>query len=232
VGGNGIFLQPGPNVLKLSGRMIKPQSIQDGKNIIEMMNKYLTGLDSQVQVVGVSVNPRGGPVSWLTKPLAKLQLSTVMVGGKNLNIISSVKMDYMDMILTPETAYVPKTGGNCTAGFNPPFAFPLDVHTISQQITLIDQGIDIATIDMPWGPATRLGNEIKLSFSNVPMKVKSGGEANFNRFVTDLVVGKTKTFRLRGIANAVASTAIGDLPLSGIQFDHETTMNGKKKYFL
>ena len=138
-------------------------------------------------------------------------------------------MDEMTLMFTPGTAYSPASSSHdATAAFTLPFAFPIDITGLGQNITTGYQRTDFAELQMPMGPVTTdvQNRIIHLTFSNVPFGVFSGREGVFQQFLADTTTSKSETFHLSGHANAVANTAVGTITLTGVAFSVDTTIAG------
>ncbi|KAF8516876.1 hypothetical protein JB92DRAFT_3095500 [Gautieria morchelliformis] len=115
-----------------------------------------------------------------------------------------------------------------TAAFQIPFAFPINIVALEQNITATSQGQSFAELVIPKGPSQTDVNTcvIHLTFSDVPFAVFSDKFAVFEQFLMQTTISSLETFELSGAANTDASTAIGTLSLTGINFDVSTTIAG------
>jgi hypothetical protein len=168
-------------------------------------------------------------VTWLNNAIKKLQISTVLPNQGALSIIKAITLDEMTLMFTPGTAYSPSSSSHAaTAAFTLPFAFPIDITGLEQNITTGYRGTDFAQLRMPMGLVTTdVPNRIiHLTFSNVPFGVFSGREGIFQQFLAATTASPSETFHLSGSANAVANTAVGTIALNGIAFSVDTTIAG------
>jgi hypothetical protein len=115
-----------------------------------------------------------------------------------------------------------------TAAFTLPFAFPVDITALAQNIAAGYDGQSFAELVIPWGPSTTdVQNRIMyLTFSNVPFAVYPGQHATFQNFVAATTLGSSQTLALSGTANADASTAVGVLSLVDIEFSVQSAIAG------
>ena len=78
--------------------------------------------------------------------------------------------------------------------------------------------------DAVGGVSTGNDADLALSFSDVPLtSVNDGAFGSFFAAVTDT---SSVDFGLQGTANVVGRTSIGDVPISGIPFDVDTSLAG------
>ncbi|KAF8485430.1 hypothetical protein JB92DRAFT_3101521 [Gautieria morchelliformis] len=115
--------------------------------------------------------------------------------------------------------------GNSAGPGDIPFAFPIDIVALEQNITATSQGQSFAELVIPsqTDVNTRV---IHLTFSDVPFAVFSDKFAVFEQFLMQTTISSSETFELSGAANTDTSTAIGTLSLTGINFDVSTTIAG------
>ncbi|KIK68835.1 hypothetical protein GYMLUDRAFT_34828 [Collybiopsis luxurians FD-317 M1] len=213
--------------LALVGRLI-PQSSSEGLAAVsQVFNNFVHGLDSDLVVQGASAGP--SDVTWLNDAIKVLTVQTSLPNQGVQNIIKSIDLEELDLQFTEATAYSPSTSSNLTtAAFTIPFAFPIDIVALEQTINVGSNGHNFAKLSIPKGPAstdvdTRI---ITLTFSNVPFAVNDGAESTFNDFLAATTIGKTVGMSLSGSANADASTAVGTLSLTDINFSVDTTIAG------
>ncbi|KAF8523830.1 hypothetical protein JB92DRAFT_3093957 [Gautieria morchelliformis] len=118
--------------------------------------------------------------------------------------------------------------GNSAGPSDIPFAFPINIVALEQNITATSQGQSFAELVIPKGPSQTDVNTrvIHLTFSDVPFAVFSDKFAVFKQFWMQTTISSSETFKLSGAANTDASTAIGTLSLTGINFNVSTTIAG------
>ncbi|KAG2131418.1 uncharacterized protein EDB93DRAFT_1255529 [Suillus bovinus] len=213
--------------LELAGRLI-PQSSSEGlATISAIFNNYIHGMDSQVTVYGAGAGP--SDVTWLNEGIQTLQVVTSLPNKGKLNIIQSINLEQLSLMFTEATAYNPMSGSNLTtAAFTLPFAFPVDITALAQNITTGYNGQSFAELVIPRGPSTTdvQNRIIYLTFSDVPFAVYSDQHETFQDFVAATTLGVSQMLVLSGAANADASTAVGVLSLVDIEFSVQSTIAG------
>jgi hypothetical protein len=214
--------------LPLVGRLI-PQNTTDGLNTVsQVFTNFIHGQSSEVTVNGISAGPTD--VTWLNEGIKALSLTTTLPAQGVLDVIKSIQLDELKLVFTDDTAYAPLTSTNATtAAFQLPFAFPIDIVQVGQNLTANYKGQDFATLDVPMSPSQTDVQQriIQLNFQNVPFSVSDGGHDTFQQFLKDTTSWKNTTFALSGIANTKAQTAIGLLTIGGIAFSNlQTTIAG------
>ena len=241
-----LSLAPMSNVsLPLAGRLV-PQSSQAGLDAVSaIFNAFIHGKDSNVVVHGDSAGPSDvSPVlssrrsacvdhdlqvTWLNDGIKALRVETVLPNRGVLNIIKSINLNELDLRFTEATAFAPSTGSDdTTAAFTLPFAFPVDIVALEQNITVGAGGTDFAQLVIPKGPSTTdvATRVIHLGFSGVPFAALDGQQGAFEQFLSDTATGSSEAVSLKGAANTAASTAGGLLTLTDIAFDVQTTIAG------
>ncbi|KAH7915074.1 hypothetical protein BJ138DRAFT_1122997 [Hygrophoropsis aurantiaca] len=229
VGANStVTLAPGStSSLPLVGRLI-PQTTSEGLATVSgVFNNFIHGLDSAVTVHGASAGP--SDVTWLNEGIQTLQIATTLPNQGKLNIIQSINLEELELLFTEDTAYDPVSSSNATtAAFTLPFAFPVDITSLEQNITVGFNGQSFAELALPRAPSTTdvQSRIIYLTFTNVPFAVYANQHSVFQNFVAATTMGQTQTLALSGAANADASTAVGVLSLSDIEFSVDSTIDG------
>ncbi|KIJ67573.1 hypothetical protein HYDPIDRAFT_180379 [Hydnomerulius pinastri MD-312] len=213
--------------LALAGRLI-PQNSSEGLAVVSaIFNNFIHGLDSDVTVQGAGAGP--SDVTWLNEGMQTLQIATTLPNQGKQNIIKSITLEQMELLFTEDTAYNPMSSSNATtAAFNLPFNFPVDITSLSQNITVGFNGQSFAELVIPNAPSTTdvQSRIIYLTFSNVPFAVYGDQHSVFDSFVAATTLGNMQTLALSGAANAAASTAVGVLSLSDINFSVDSSIAG------
>lgn len=135
----------------------------------------------------------------------------------------------MKLLFTDDTAFNPSTSSSSTdAAFGLPFAFPIDISSLEQTITVGYNGQSFAQLALPRAPSTTNVEQriIHLTFDSVPFAVFDDQHDTFSTFVAATTVGKTETLHLAGAANADANTAVGTLSLTNITFSVDSSIEG------
>ncbi|RPD52770.1 hypothetical protein L227DRAFT_646291 [Lentinus tigrinus ALCF2SS1-6] len=229
---NNLFLAPETtNSLHLSGR-ITPKSGDDVDVMGELFTNYLHAENQTLSVQGESVKPSasGSPVGWLSTAFKTLTL-TVTLPGQKLDIIQSIEMSDLELVMTEQSqAFAPDASSkHILTQYKNPFGFSLQVVKSGEDITLAAQGTDVAQLKLPQvdavgGVSTGNVAHLVLSFEHQTLQsVNNGAFAVFFAAVTDT---SGIEFDLKGSADVVARTAIGDVPISAIAFDVTTSLKG------
>ncbi|KAI0035854.1 hypothetical protein K488DRAFT_76325 [Vararia minispora EC-137] len=226
---NGSFtLAPQSTVgLGLVGRLI-PQTEQSGLDAVsQIFNRFIHGMDSEVSVHGASAGPSGAV--WLNDAITSLIVTTTLPNQGKLDIIKSISLNELDLRFSTDTAFGPPTSTNdASAAFTIPFAFPIDVVALSQNITVGAGGTNFAQLVVPKGPSqtdvsTRI---IHLTFADVPFAVFGDQHGAFEQFLAATATSATETMSLSGAADTDAQTAVGLLSLTDIEFSVSTSIAG------
>lgn len=208
-----------------------------------IFNNFIQGKNSEITVQGESagltdvslivlslcVSLRSIKVSWLNEGIQTLQVVTSLPNQGKLNIIQSITLEQMELLFTEATAYDPMSSSNATtAAFSLPFAFPLDITSLSQNITVGFNGQSFAELVIPEAPSTTdvQSRIIYLTFSDVPFAVFADQHPVFDHFVAATTLGDVQILALSGAVNAAASTAVGVLSLSDIEFSVDSSIAG------
>ncbi|CAG8502640.1 14080_t:CDS:2 [Funneliformis caledonium] len=231
VGAKGITLASGKNKLVLKGRLIPQKDAEKLAAVGDLFSKFITGKNATTGVIAKSVRPSNGsePISWLQSAFEGTKLSVVLEGGKNLNIISSVDINALDLQFNAENQYTPlASSSSLTAGFSIPFGFPLEMKQISQEITMFDGDKELASLGSPFTAAKgdSKSGKIETSFDPIPFKVSSGSEETFDEFSKSLTLESSVTVKMKGVANSIAKTPVGDVEIKGIEFEVQSTLAG------
>lgn len=229
--------------MPLAGRLI-PQNTAEGLDAVSaIFNNFIQGKDSQVTVQGAAAGPSdvslitrffcmslsSFKVTWLNEGIQSLQVVTSLPNQGKLNIIQSITLEQMELLFTQATAYDPMSSSNATtAAFSLPFGFPIDITSLSQNITAGFNGQSFAELVIPEAPSTTdvQSRIIYLTFSDVPFAVFADQHSVFDDFIAATTLGDMQTLALSGAANAAASTAVGVLSLSGIDFSVDSSIAG------
>ncbi|KAF9245017.1 hypothetical protein BU15DRAFT_85819 [Melanogaster broomeanus] len=213
--------------LALAGRLL-PQTSSEGLAAVSaIFNNFIHGLDSDVAIQGAAAGP--SDVTWLNEGIQTLQVATTLPNQGKLNIITSITLEEMELLFTEETAYDPVSSSNATtAAFTLPFNFPIDITSLSQNITVGFNGQSFAELVIPTIPSTTDAESriIYLAFSDVPFAVYADQHSVFDSFVAATTLGNMQTLALSGAANTAASTAVGVLSLSDIEFSVDSSLAG------
>ncbi|CDO73852.1 hypothetical protein BN946_scf185016.g9 [Trametes cinnabarina] len=230
--GDNLFLAPlTETTLHLSGRMV-PQSGDALNTMGELFSNFLAGKNQSLAVKGESVQPTGssGPVQWLSTAFQTVTLN-VTLPGQTFNIIQSIDMSDLELVMTEQDqAFAPLASSKqVLAEYKNPFGFSLQVVAGSEDIILAAGGTDVAELKLPQTPqngGVSTGNAVPLliTFENQTLQSKNDGA--FTQFFAAVTDTAGVEFELKGTADVVARTAIGEVPITGIPFNVSTSLKG------
>ena len=140
-------------------------------------------------------------------------------------------MSDLELVMTEQSeAFAPQASSqHILAQYKNPFGFSLQVVKSAEDITLAEQGVSVAQLNLPQqdtdgGVSTGNVAPLVLSFQNQTLQsLNNNAFAAFFAAVTDT---QGISFDLKGSADVVARTTIGDIPISDIAFDVTTTLKG------
>ncbi|KIJ47323.1 hypothetical protein M422DRAFT_164299, partial [Sphaerobolus stellatus SS14] len=230
--GTGLFLGADETTkTHLDGRII-PQSDDDLKTIGKLFSNFLAGKNQTLTVTGNAVDPNGNnqPVSWLSTAFKTLSLD-VTLPGQVFEIIHSINIQDLELQLVSDSQdFAPSASSKTTvATFSNPFGFSLQVVEAAEDLTINFNGQDTASLALPLeastsGVSTGNNADLILSFSN--QTLKSLNNAAFGSFFARVTDTQSAAVILKGSANIVAKTSIGNVPISGIPFNVDSSIGG------
>ncbi|KAG0238768.1 hypothetical protein BGW42_002634 [Actinomortierella wolfii] len=221
------------SVLNLTGIMA-PQTSPEALNVVSgLFSQYIAGNVSVTSAKGVSVLPDGtNEVPWLSSALKSMTLNVKLQSPTALNIIKSIELGPMGMNWTGVDAYAPiTTSPSVKAGFEMPFGFSLNVTQVQNNMSVIYNEKNIASINvLNWGPATTI-KEANASFIDfalppTPFAINADSHGDFDSFVNKLTVGSGENFTVEGTAGTIAQTPIGEVTITGIPFKSGVFLSG------
>ena len=165
----------------------------------------------------------------MNEGIRSLQIATVLPNQGTLDLIKSINLDELKLLFTQDTAYNPSTSSkSTTAAFSLPFAFPVDIIALEQNINVGIQDQTFALLSLPKAATTTDVEKriITLTFDNIPFAVYGDKHSAFDSFVAGTTMGNTQTLHLSGKANGDARTAVGVLSLSDVEFSVDSTIQG------
>ncbi|KAF9956522.1 hypothetical protein BGZ65_002641, partial [Modicella reniformis] len=230
----GAYLQGNsPSILNLTGLMI-PQTTSEGlATVSALFSAYIAGQTSETSAKGVSVLPDGvNEVSWLSIGLKSMTLKVPLQAPAPLNIIKSITLGPMGMNWTNTDAYAPLANSpGVVAAFEMPFGFSLNVTQVNNNMTIIYNGKNMASINSSqWGPATTTkdanGTAINFALPPTSFIITEEAHGDFDTFVNKLTVNAGESFTVEGLAGTVAQTPIGEVRISGIPFRSDVSLSG------
>ncbi|KAI8362386.1 hypothetical protein B0O80DRAFT_421911 [Mortierella sp. GBAus27b] len=220
-----------PSPLVLEGVLFKQTNQTDLDNVSVLMSNYLAGKVTMTRARGLSVKPDGvNAVSWLSEGLLALTLNVPLQSPTPLNVIRDISIKDMGMVFNAAAPYVPTASSNVvTAGFQLPFNITVGMQNVSNTMSIVYKGKVVGDINSSvWSQANSdiSKNLIVFSLPPSPLTIKDDAKEEFNQFVADLTVNQEQTFTVQGLANAISTTPVGTVKLTGIPFNSSVTMKG------
>ncbi|KAH9083581.1 hypothetical protein EDB83DRAFT_2511885 [Lactarius deliciosus] len=211
----------------LSGR-ITPKSGSDLNAVGKLFSQFLAGKNQTLSVQGDSVQPTGtGTVGWISSAFKTLTLQVILPG----HIIDSITLSDLEIAMTEQNQiFAPLASSRHTlATYKNPFGFSLQVIQSAEDIFLGASGSDVAELKLPQSDTVggvSTGNEadLEIVFSKQPLQ--SLNNAVFAAFFAAVTDTQGVEFELKGSANVVARTTIGDVPISNIPFNVTSALRG------
>ncbi|KAI9463679.1 hypothetical protein BJY52DRAFT_1404720 [Lactarius psammicola] len=211
----------------LSGR-ITPKSGSDLNAVGKLFSQFLAGQNQTLSVQGESVQPTGtGAVGWLSSAFKTLTLQVILPG----HIIDSITLSDLEIAMTEQSqAFAPLASSQHTlATYKNPFGFSLQVVQSAEDILLGASGLDVAELKLPrsntvGGVSTGNEADLEIVFSKQPLQ--SLNNAVFAAFFAAVTDTQGVKFELKGSADVVARTTIGDVPISNIPFNVTSALRG------
>ncbi|OBZ73242.1 hypothetical protein A0H81_06855 [Grifola frondosa] len=230
--GSNLFLAPmAQTKLHLSGRMI-PQTGDGLDTMGVLFSEFLAGHNQTLSVHGDSVQPTGSnqSVSWLSAAFKTLTLQ-VTLPGETFTVIESIAISDLEVTIVDQNeVFAPLASSRYTlAQYKNPFGFALQVVQSSEDITLGAGGIGVAQLKLPMsstmgGVSTGNLADLLISFNNQTLQSLNDGA--FAAFLAQVTDTESVAFDLQGTADVVARTSIGDVSISGIPFNVNSSLKG------
>ncbi|KAG0367061.1 hypothetical protein BC939DRAFT_508430 [Gamsiella multidivaricata] len=226
---NATLIGNSPSPLTLEGLLFHQTNQTDLDNVSTLMSNFLAEKVAMTTAKGVSVKPDGvNDVSWLSNGLLSLTLNVPLQSPTPLNVIHDISIMDMGMIFNQSSPYVPTASSNTvTAGFKLPFNITVAMLNVSNTMSIVYKGKVLGDIDTAvWNQAKSdvPNGLIVFSLPSSPLVVKEDAKEEFNQFVSDLTINSEQTFLVTGIANAISTTPVGTVKLTGIPFNSNVTM--------
>ncbi|KAG0263558.1 hypothetical protein BG011_008622 [Mortierella polycephala] len=220
-----------PSPLILEGLLFRQTNQADLDRVSVLMSNFLAGKVTMTTAKGVSVLPDGvNSVSWLSRGLLALTLNVPLQTPTPLNVIRDISIKDMSMVFNPATPFAPTASSNLvTAGFKLPFDITVSMQNVSNVMSIVYKDKVLGDIDAAvWNEALSdvPNGLIVFSLPPSPLIVKEDAQEEFSQFVADLTVNPEQLFTVKGFANAVSTTPVGTVKLTGIPFNSDVTMKG------
>ncbi|KAL9935874.1 hypothetical protein V8E36_005451 [Tilletia maclaganii] len=224
---NTFTLSPGGvSDLALSGRLIY-QSTPEGQAALSgLFNEVVQGASPAIIVQGDYAGPES--VTWLNNAIKSLRIP-VNLPAQKFDVISSITLNQFSLFFTEPTTWAPETDSSLiTAGFFLPFAFPIDITSISGRFVDNYLNTDVGVLQLPTLPANTDVERriISLAYNDIPLVVPGNAHSQFSQFVADATRQERINFRLNGQATANANTAAGPVTINNLNFDVGSSLAG------
>ncbi|KAI9459105.1 hypothetical protein F5148DRAFT_1001220 [Russula earlei] len=214
----------------LSGR-ITPKSSTELIAIGRLFSEFLVGHNQNLIIQGDLVQPSGNvAVGWLSSAFKTLELQ-VILPGQIYEIVESITIYDLEVMMTEQDeAFAPLASSRrIVARYKNPFGFSLQVFQASEDIILGAGGEDAIDLKLPLsntvsGVSTGNTAELEITFSKRPLK--SLNDRVFSAFLASITDTQGIQLELRGSADIVAKTAIGNVPISNIPFNVTSSLIG------
>ncbi|KAE8246427.1 hypothetical protein A4X13_0g5797 [Tilletia indica] len=216
---------------------IQKQSGNGLKNLGILFSQYLAGNDSTLQVKGVSVISTAqpnSPVSWLSAAFKQLTLNVVL-RGQIYTIISAITISDLEVFINGDDSdsyTVPSSSDKTLAIFSNPFKFNLTPTQVTPNIIINYQGVDTASLNLGavkvTNGATSSGpdDNAAIDLSWTKKNLVSRNNPSFGAFFAQLTDEKSGTFGLKGSTDVVARTVVGDVTITDIPINVNSTLDG------
>ncbi|SCV70806.1 BQ2448_3568 [Microbotryum intermedium] len=235
--GNNLDLAPlTTTTTKLTGTIVKRTSQASTTSLGHLFSGFLAGLNQTLQVKGdsvVSPTQPNKPVNWLSAAFQQLTLQVVLPGKIFPDIISSITLQDLTVRITEQDeAYnVPSRNNETDVIYKNPFGFSLIAKQAGGSFLINWQGVQTALLTLPVADAvsveTSTGQPANLVIDFKQDRfIKSLDDASFRSFFDAVTNTASVTFGLNGAANVTAGTNAGDIPITGIPFNVQTSLRG------
>ncbi|KAL0078642.1 hypothetical protein J3Q64DRAFT_1824759 [Phycomyces blakesleeanus] len=231
--GAAVFPPQGAGDLSMKGRLIHQDSAEGLKAVTTVFENYLAANNSIVTIEGASASGPNGEVGWLTAAFKTLKIEGVVLPGPATKptLIPSVTIKDMEIDFTKSAYSPPASSKQIQAQIKNPFGFPLSVTSLNMDAFASYDGKTVAELKIPDEKATTdRSGIVSTQFDNVPFASPDSAHSGFDSFISVLTSTAQAQFGLSGTANALTSTAAGDLQLNNIGFDVQTSLAGLNNF--
>ncbi|CAG8543902.1 28606_t:CDS:2, partial [Racocetra persica] len=225
---DGFVLQPnGDSSLKLKGRLI-PQS-GDGLQVIQkIFNEFLAEQEIPLSTKGTGIKPS---INWIEPAFKSLKIDSVLPAQHNPPLISGINLDKLSLTFTPDTAYNPDSSSDkITAEVQTSFGFSLDITDVAQKVVIINDGANMAELDLAKTPTSSKIKDgkgtVDISYKHIPLQVFGDAHSNFDSYVKDLTIKDSLKFGFVGSTDAFVKTPVGEVTLSNISVNVISKLDG------
>lgn len=228
-------LTSGRNVVPLSGRILEQTGNQTALDLLsELFSTFMNGDASPVVAVGSYIELTDGTrPGWLNRAVQKLQLHLPFQSPSGpLSPIKSITVGSFALSFPsdPAESYAPLASSNSTsASFGLPFGIDMDITSVAVHMALAVNRTLIANISTPYSDAQtqtltqNAGYETGTMDITIPPSAliidnTTDAQLAFDQFAFDLVHGNGSSMYLIGQTDVIASCAIGQIALTGVNF--------------
>ncbi|SGY79107.1 BQ5605_C008g05044 [Microbotryum silenes-dioicae] len=235
--GNNLDLAPSTTTTtKLTGTIVKRTSSTSTSSLGHLFSGFLAGLNQTLQVKGDSVISPAQPnkaVNWLSAAFQQLTLQVVLPGKIFPDIISSITLQDLTVRITEQDAAynVPSRNNETDVVYKNPFGFSLTAKQAGGSFYINWQGVQTALLTLPVANAVRAETStgqpanLVIDFKQDRF-IKSLDDTSFRSFFDAVTNTASVTFGLNGAATVIAGTNAGDIPITGIPFNVQTSLRG------
>jgi hypothetical protein len=164
-----------------------------------IFNNFIHEKDSNVTVHDDTAGD--GTVTWLNEGIKSLVVSTVLPNQDVLQLIKSITLNQLSLMFTQPTEWDPATSTtSTTAAFQLPFACPVHIVAMDEEIGASYNGDNFVVLSVPHGTVQTGVQDwiIRLTFSNVPFAVYGDKHSVFQDFLASTTLSKTQVMGFLG----------------------------------
>ncbi|CAG8534035.1 22922_t:CDS:2 [Gigaspora margarita] len=205
------------NTFTLSGRLL-PQQSKDGLNAINnAFSKILTGEELSL----VIQNNHASSVFWLQSS-NRISLNVIISRETKICFDYKVSICELDIKFNPNDKTTPIVSSKYKIEYSK--IFPLGINQISWKIGLFDIESQLATLSVPYTPVSDDSGIIEPKSNLTPINFETPTEDPkdlFNEFAKQLYIGEEITLTVKGEANIMAKTPVGNVNIENAKINFE-----------
>ncbi|KAG0274642.1 hypothetical protein BGZ95_009584 [Linnemannia exigua] len=146
----------------------------------------------------------------------------------SLGLIRGIQINQMSMDFTPTNPWAPTTSSNSVVATMlsiPGITLPIE--SVRQHIIIVDNGVQLGSIDTPWCASNVQGSTLTTSFPSSTLNVFADAHTAFTNFVSVLSNSATHDVTLQGAVDIKLNLGVfGQLTIPGVGFKTTTTFHG------
>lgn len=161
-------LTAGVNHVNLVGRLVPQTSASSLDSLSVLFSNYLNGLSVPVSATGASIQLPGGEiVTWLVEGISALTLDVPLMSPTGrISPIQSISINQLSLAFDPATPYAPlANSSDLTASFALPFGFSLDIVSLQNSFSIVDNQTIIGNLSAPMGGSKSVTLERNAAFT-------------------------------------------------------------------